>query len=134
MPFVIQTLKGKEKIVQAVLRKQGVDSRVSPIREFVICDEQPPLHIKELPQVLEVVEATPEQVDYLLNDTPPDGDEIKEGTLVEVIAGSYEGFNGLVREIIDEKATVDLNIFGRMLPVELAFEDIRKVELSNQWI
>jgi transcription antitermination factor NusG len=134
MPFIIQTLKGKERIVQAVLRKNGVDSRISPLKEFIICQEKPHSYIKDIPQVLHIVEATCEEVEYLLNDKVPEKEIIKVGTLVEVVTGEYEGFTGLVRNIRNAEATVDLNVFGKMLPVTVQTGEIRHVEVGEQWI
>jgi transcription antitermination factor NusG len=134
MPFIIQTLKNKEKIVEAVLRKNGIDSKISPLKEFVICQERPHSYIKDIPQVLQIVEATPEEVEYLLNDKEPEKEDIKIGSLVEVVTGEYEGFTGLVRNIRDSEATVDLNVFGKMLPVTVQTEEIRHVEVGEQWV
>jgi len=134
MPFIIQTLKGKEKIVEAVLRKNGIDSKISPLKEFVICQERPHSYIKDIPQVLQIVEATPEEVEYLLNDKEPEKEDIKIGSLVEVVTGEYEGFTGLVRNIRDSEATVDLNVFGKMLPVIVQTEEIKHVEVGEQWV
>jgi transcription antitermination factor NusG len=134
MPFIIQTLKGKERIVQAVLRKNGVDSKISPLKEFIICQERPHSYIKDIPQVLHIVEATPEEVEYLLNDKTPEKEDIKIGSLVEVTAGEYERFTGLVRNIRDGEVTVDLKVFGKMLPVTVQTGEIRHVEVGEQWI
>ncbi len=134
MPFIIQTLKGKEKIVEAILRKDGVDSKISPLKEFIICQERPPSYVNDIPQVLQIVEATPEEVEYLLNDKPPEKENIKIGSLVEVVTGEYEGFTGLVRNIRDGEVTVDLNVFGKMLPVTVQTGEIRHVEVGEQWV
>ncbi|MEW6002820.1 MAG: hypothetical protein AB1638_09280 [Nitrospirota bacterium] len=134
MPFIIQTLKGKERIVQAVLRKNVVDSKISPLKEFIICQERPHPFIKDIPQVLQIVEVTPEKFEYLLKEKVPEKEIIKVGTLVEVTAGEYEGFAGLVRNIRDGEATEDLNVFGKMLPVTVQTGEIRHVEVGEQWI
>jgi transcription antitermination factor NusG len=134
MPFIIQTLKGKERIVEAILRKNGIDSKISPLKEFIICHERPHSYINDIPQVLHIVEATPEEVEFLLNDESPEEKDIKIGSLVEVISGEYEGFTGLVRNIRDGEATVDLNVFGKMLPVTVQTDKIRHVEVGEQWI
>jgi transcription antitermination factor NusG len=134
MPFIIQTLKGKEKIVEAVLRKNGIDSKISPLKEFIICQERPHSYINDIPQVLHIVEATPEDVESLLNDKAPEEEHIKIGSLVEVTAGEYEGFTGLVRNIRDGEATVDLNVFGKMLPVTVQTVEIKHAEVGEQWL
>lgn len=134
MPFIIQTLKGKERVVEAVLRKNGVDSTISPLKEFIICRERPHTYIHDIPQVLHIVEATPEEVEHLLHDKAPAKKEIKIGSMVEVKSGEYEGFTGLVRNIIDGEATVDLNVFGKMLPVTVQIVAIRSVEVGEQWM
>ena len=134
MPFIIQTLKGKEKIVEAVLRKNGIDSKISPLKEFIICQERPHPYLNDIPQVLHIVEAFPEEAEYLLNDKAPEKEDIKIGNLVEVVTGEYEGFTGLVRNIRDGEATVDLNVFGKMLPVTVQTGEIRHVEVGEQWI
>jgi transcription antitermination factor NusG len=133
MPFIIQTLKGKERIVEVILRKNGIDSKVSPLKEFIICQERPHQYVDDIPQVLHIVEATSKEVEYLLNDKAPEKKDIKIGSLVEVVSGEYEGFTGLVRNIRDGEATVDLNVFGKMLPVTVHTEEIRHVEVAEQW-
>lgn len=134
MPFVIQTQRGKERIVEAILRKNGVDSKISPLKELIICQESPHPFINDIPQVIHIIEATFEEVEYLLNDKTQEKEDIKVGSLVEVTAGEYEGFTGLVRNIRDGKATVDLNVFGKMLPVTVQSEEIRRVEVGEQWV
>lgn len=80
------------------------------------------------------MEATLEEVEYLLNEIPLGKEDIKIGSLVEIVSGGYEGFTGLVRNIRDGEITVDLNVFCRMLPVTLKTREIKHVEVGEQWL
>ncbi len=50
------------------------------------------------------------------------------GDTVSVVDGPFASFNGVIEEVFDEKRTVRLSvsIFGRVTPVELEFNQIRK--------
>ncbi len=50
------------------------------------------------------------------------------GKEVEIKEGPFAGFNGIIDTISDEneKLTVMVSIFGRMTPVELTFEQVKR--------
>jgi transcriptional antiterminator NusG len=54
--------------------------------------------------------------------------DFKEGDLVELLEGGFVGNTGKVSEIDYEhkKVKVMLEMFGRMTPVEVSFEGVRK--------
>jgi transcription antitermination factor NusG len=136
MPFIIHTLNGKEKLVEAVLRKNGLDPKISPLKEFVICQDAPPSFVNDMPQVLKIMEATSEEIECLLNDEPKEKDDntvITAGALVEITHGSYEGFKGLVHEVKDKEVIVDVSVFGKALPVSVGIEEIKMVNIGEQW-
>ena len=135
MPFIIHTLKGKEKLVEAVLRKNGFDPKISPLKEFVISQDAPPSFVNNMPQVLKIMEATSEEIECLLNDEPKEKDNtvITAGALVEITHGSYKGFKGLVHEIKDKEVIVDVSVFGKMLPISVGIKEIKLVNIGEQW-
>ena len=51
------------------------------------------------------------------------------GETVKVIDGAFNGFNGTVEEINEEKRKIKVSvlIFGRKTPVELAFSEVEKL-------
>jgi transcriptional antiterminator NusG len=53
----------------------------------------------------------------------------EENATVRVIEGPFANFTGTVVEVKDEKqkVRVNVNIFGRMTPVELDFSQVEKV-------
>ena len=55
-----------------------------------------------------------------------------EGRIVQVIDGPFTGFRGEVKEVDEQTAKVDVQVFGRMTPTDLALEQIELVpENSN---
>ena len=61
--------------------------------------------------------------------------EWEVGEPVRVVTGPFADFNGVIEDMnIDQpKIVVLVNIFGRDTPVELGFEDIRRVSTSTDW-
>lgn len=56
-----------------------------------------------------------------------DRDRYKVGSEVDVIEGPFAGFVGVVEEVDpeNERLTVMVNILGRMMPVELGFNQVK---------
>jgi transcriptional antiterminator NusG len=55
--------------------------------------------------------------------------DVEVGESVQVMSGPFEGSVGEIKEIQAEKGmvVVSLSIFGRETPVELSFEQIKKI-------
>ncbi|MEB3287124.1 MAG: transcription termination/antitermination protein NusG [Vampirovibrionales bacterium] len=55
--------------------------------------------------------------------------DLKVGEIVKIVSGPFEGFEGSVTEVIPEKERVKASviIFGRETPVELAFNQVQKM-------
>ncbi len=56
--------------------------------------------------------------------------DFSEGDTVTVIAGAWEGTVGMVQRMDagKQKATINVDLFGRETPVEIGFEEMRKVD------
>jgi len=53
--------------------------------------------------------------------------EVREGQIVQVIDGPFTGFRGEVKEVDEQTAKVAVQVFGRVTPMDLAFEQIALV-------
>ena len=133
MSFIIRTLIGKEKIVQAVLQKRGRNCRTTPFKGLVTEDDAPPSDIHEMPQVLRVLEADPEEIDRLFCEKAVPQKGIEVGSVVEIKVGAYAGFQGLVSEISAGQAMVDIGVYGRVVPVQIDAKDMEIVKLPEPW-
>ncbi len=51
-----------------------------------------------------------------------------EGREIDIVDGPFAGFVGIIEKIDeeDEKLTVMVSIFGRMTPVELSFNQVKR--------
>jgi transcriptional antiterminator NusG len=55
-----------------------------------------------------------------------------EGHIVQVIDGPFTGFRGEVKEVNEKTVKVDVQIYGRATPVDLALRQIELLpEISN---
>ena len=81
-----------------------------------------PLHITEVNRILGIVDAQEEQTSAVL-DKP-----YVVGEVVKVVDGPFNGFEGTVNEIFEErkKLNVVVKIFGRSQPVELSYTQVEK--------
>ena len=50
--------------------------------------------------------------------------EVRQGQIVQVIDGPFTGFRGEVKEVDEQTAKVAVQVFGRVTPMDLAFEQI----------
>jgi len=58
--------------------------------------------------------------------------QVREGQIVRVIDGPFTGFRGEVNKVGEQAAKVDVQVFGRDTPVDLALGQIELVpENSN---
>jgi transcription antitermination factor NusG len=58
--------------------------------------------------------------------------QVREGQIIRVIDGPFTGFRGEVRKVDEQTAKVDVQVFGRDTPVDLALRQIELVpENSN---
>lgn len=82
-----------------------------------------PMREAEINRILGKVEDAAEQ-------EVSQGSNFIVGESVKVIDGPFNGFNGLVEEVFDErkKLNVTVKIFGRNTPVELNYTQVEKVE------
>jgi len=53
--------------------------------------------------------------------------EVREGQVGQVIDGPFTGFRGEVKEVDEQTAKVAVQVFGRVTPMDLAFEQIALV-------
>jgi transcriptional antiterminator NusG len=55
-----------------------------------------------------------------------------EGRIVQVIDGPFTGFRGEVKEVDEQTVKVDVQVYGRVTPMDLALRQIELVpENSN---
>jgi transcription antitermination factor NusG len=55
-----------------------------------------------------------------------------EGRIVQVIDGPFTGFRGEVKEIGEQTVKVDVQVYGRITPLDVALRQIDLVsEISN---
>jgi transcription termination/antitermination protein NusG len=54
-----------------------------------------------------------------------------EGRIVQVIDGPFTGFRGEVKEVEEQTVKVDVQIFGRVTPLDLALRQIELVPESS---
>lgn len=135
MPYIIQTRKRREKTVQTFLERNGIPSRISPAKEYVIClaDLSLPPHLKGHPQIVKVIAATAEDAKKMLVikiNGPP---ALKAGDTVTVKGGDYDGLTGMLANIEGEKATVHLTVFGKILPAVINTDELVASAVPDIW-
>ena len=55
-----------------------------------------------------------------------------EGRIVQVIDGPFAGFRGEVKEVDEQTVRVDVQVYGRVTPIDLALRQLELVpENSN---
>jgi transcription antitermination factor NusG len=117
MPFLLHTIRGKESWVTRLLTHQGFAADALPLKGYVLCAETPPAKIQSLPQVLAVVEITPEEAQRLRTIPSPAQRPVTVGCQVRIDHDPYRGYTGMVHLLHGEMTTVFLQIWGKALPV-----------------
>ena len=57
--------------------------------------------------------------------------QVREGQIVRVIDGPFTGFRGEVKKVDKQTAKVDVQVFGRDTPVDLALGQIELVPKNS---
>lgn len=136
--YLLRITKGKGNLISSILRKYGLEVRLTSEKGFLVCSSRPSpeLMLKFEIYLQGVIEVTDEEAEKLIH-TGEKADEvagIKAGSLVEVTSGVYQNFKGIVRRIVDSKAVIDLNLFGRVLPVEVSIGEMRLLRVADPWV
>jgi transcriptional antiterminator NusG len=108
------------------------------------------VNIEAVPEIIRLIEKTPRVIKFLGGKTPiplskKEIDRVlsqvkgelllvnqetpfEKGSEVEIKSGPFEGFVGIIEDINkdNEKLTVMVSIFGRMTPVELTFDQVKR--------
>ena len=136
--YLLKTAKGKENLVSSILKKYGLEIHPTPEKEYLVCNARPSpeLLFRFETYFREVVEVTDEEAQRLLRpeDKGVGVGEIKVGGLVQVISGPYQDFKGIARRIVDDRAVIDLNVFGRISPVEVCLEELEPLQVAEPWV
>ncbi len=134
MPWIINTYKGKEKRLVAILKENfGINARVPPIREYVISEKEPPLSFRQLSGVLGVIEATDDEAWRLLNEDTSGKPILQVGSLVVVKEEPFSGLSGIVRGLDNGQARIDVMVWGKPVSAVVAVENLAIEELPKQW-
>jgi transcriptional antiterminator NusG len=90
------------------------------VLKFLGGKEPTPISKKEVDRILRQVSGEIE--------VGPKKEEFTVGSEVEIVDGPFAGFVGIVEHVDsdNEKLTVMVGIFGRMTPVELGFQQIKR--------
>jgi len=135
--YLLRITKGKENLISSILRKYGLEVRLTSEKGFLVCGSRPSteLVLKFQAYLQGVIEVTDEEAERLIHPEEKAGEvgEIKAGNLVEVTSGVYQNFKGIVRRIVDSRAVIDLNLFGRVLPVEVSLEELKTLRVAEPW-
>jgi transcription antitermination factor NusG len=135
--YLLRITRGKENLISSILRKYGLEVRLTSEKGFLVCGSRPSpeLMLKFETYLQGVIEVKDEEAERLLHpgEKADEVGVIKAGSLVEVTSGVYQNFKGIVRRIVDSKAVIDLNLFGRVLPVEVSLEELKTLRVAEPW-
>ena len=136
MAHLVRTARGKENFISSILKKHNIQACLTPEKGFLVCDSRPsPQLLFELTSyVWKVIEITEEEAGRLLTPEKSPDEKIEVGSLVEIIDGVYQNFKGIVRKRRDGRAVVDLNLFGRVLPVEVSIDEMKLSKVGDPWV
>ncbi len=132
----MRTARGKENFISSILEKHNIQARLTPGKEFLVCDSRPSpeLLFGLKSYIWEFMEITEEEAGRLLTPEKSPGEKIEVGSLVEIIDGVYRNFKGIVRKRVDSRAVVDLNLFGRVLPIEVSVNEMKLSGVGDPWV
>jgi len=135
--YLLRVSRGKEALVTLLMKKYGLEVERIAERGFLLCEERPPQGIldrfkKYLYGVLEISEQ--EVKGFIsLKDKGCGCSGLKPGSFVEVTSGVYQSFNGILRGFRGERAVVDINIFGKVLTIEVFCNQINPISIPEPW-
>ncbi|MCA1589228.1 MAG: transcription termination/antitermination protein NusG [Acidobacteria bacterium] len=152
---ITEVLLPKEKVIEKRGNKEYVSERMfypGYVLVEIECDDR-----GKIPDnVFHVIKATPKVTGFLGGKAPTpltqlEVDQIVHnievatekpkpkftytvGEVVRIRSGPFASFTGKVEEVNEEKTTLKVNvtIFGRSTPVELAFLDVEKVTFAEE--
>ena len=117
--YIIHTLSGSEKRVKQMILDQIAKNSMS---EFFGGKSKPyPLSAKEIKNIFEQLESEKKEV--------TSAKLYEVGEAVIVTDGPFDSFNGVIDDIDNEKLRlrVSISIFGKATPIDLAFNQVKKV-------
>ncbi len=134
--YLLRIAKGKDEFIGAILRKYNIETKKTEMGGFLVCDGQlPPSLLYEFkPYIHEVIQVSEMEAEMLMRRPKESNNGLKEGVLVEVIGGIYQDFKGIVRKVKDGCVQVDLNLFGRVIPVEVSPGEVKVSRISGPWV
>jgi transcriptional antiterminator NusG len=61
-------------------------------------------------------------------------DTYRKGDAVRIKTGAFASFNGRVEEVFEQTARLNVivNVFARATNVELSFDEVRKIDLTDE--
>lgn len=133
MPYLIQTRPGKERYVEALLRKYEIPAKPSSMKGFLVCFVRPPASLMGFSHVLKIVEISQQQADKFLKGASKAATRLEKGSLIEVVSGTYMGFRGIVEEINNGRVRAGLSVFGKIFPVDLQVDEVKVVDIPEIW-
>lgn len=133
MPFVLQVKKGKEKKIQQILEKNNVNAVIPPLREYVICYSKPPAFLKELPYISKTLEITHEEAQNLMDYTEKNEEIVGGKDVVNILSGAYQGFKGLVTKIENDMVSLNVVVFGTVIPLDIAASEVQRIDNMAIW-
>ena len=106
--------------MEAVPQAIRLVTKTSRVSRFLGGSQPVPLSQKEIDRILSQVKG-----EYAV---PSSGYEFEVGKEVEIKEGPFAGFVGIIDKIDEEseRLTVMVSIFGRLTPVELGFNQIKR--------
>lgn len=64
---------------------------------------------------------------------PPERPRLCANEMVRILSGTYAGLTGILRAVNGSMVTVELLMFGRMRPIEMAADHVDRVPVPAPW-